>query len=241
MKNNNNNTNTTTTTAANTTTTTSTTPTGTTARIWENPAHHQDEPGTGYLLPEEIIETKINFKEETVYIFPGLAPTAENEAILEALLPALEEAGYNMDEIGEVFDATEIKYELAGETEYPENILIYFANHHYFGNLQDCEAIPLYEYHDGSNWEEIWRWDDISETIVVYNDQKGASLDRWDGSNWYYRNNFNHASIYPVVEIDGEAVEGGKYLLKEWSQYQGSIPTGRIIDAAEKEELESWA
>lgn len=230
MKNNNNNTN-----PTNTTTTSTTT-----ARIWEDPAHHQGEPGTGYLLPEEKIDIKINFKEETVYLFPELAPTTENEAILEALLPALEEAGYNMDEIGEIFTAAGIEYELAGELEDSKNVLIYFANHHYFGNLADCEATPLYEYHDGSNWKEIWLEGDMSETIVVYNDQKTTSLDRWDGGNWYYHNSFNHGNIYQVIKIDGEAVEG-KYLLEEWSQYQGSVPTGRIIDAAEKEELESWA
>ena len=53
-----------------------------------------------------------------------------------------------MDEIGEIFTAAGIEYELAGEPKILK-ILIILCKPPLFWESPDCEATPLYEYHDG--------------------------------------------------------------------------------------------
>jgi len=104
-------------------------------------------------------------------------------------------------------------------------------------NLLDCEVQKVYKYWDGSNFREVW-FDDtfMTEYELVIDNDNSTNLDTWDGSNYYFRSKFNHGLLYPIIEIDGEKVEG-EYLLEQYTQYQGDIPTGEIIDAEEAEEL----
>ena len=61
-------------------------------------------------------------------------------------------------------------------------------------------------------------------------------LDTWNGSNYKFRSNFCHGRLYPVIELDGEPVTG-KYLFVQWTDYQGNIPTGEIIDESKAQQL----
>jgi len=175
--------------------------------------------------PEELVN-KIPLNDELAYLFPDLEVSEENQAMLESLLE-----GVDYYEIEELLDEEGIKYEIAGDSEESKSMLVYFADSKVIVNLEDCEAYPVYEYWDGSNLREIWFDGNMidNETEIEYDDEYYEDLDEWDGSNWSYNGRFNHGRKYRILTIDGEHVEG-KYLIHEWSQYQGSLDTGEIVD-----------
>ena len=198
--------------------------------LWEDESRFQyEEKNLCLLINPEDIEQKIDLSNEKVYMFPELEPTEENEKMLESLLPQLNECE-DYYEIQEIPELEGMAVELADDSETSKHILCYFSESKNIGYLDDCESVPVYGYHNGSNWKEIWFNDAfMTEYEVIYDNEQMANLDEWDGDNWSYKGRFNHGRKYPIIEIDGEKVVG-KYLIEEWSQWQGSLPTGEIVE-----------
>jgi len=196
--------------------------------LWEDPCWYQDEEGVCLLVEPDDIVQKIDLSFEHVYMFPELEPTEENEIFLNSLLPKLKECK-DYYEIIDLPELTGITVEQAGDNEEAKHILCYFEESENIGYLDECESIPVYVYWDGSNWKEKWQDPSITETEIVYDETKEENLDEWDGNNWIYKRRFNHGRKYPIIEINGEKVKN-KYLIIEWSQYQGSLPKGKIVE-----------
>ena len=186
--------------------------------------------GDSILVDDSELTAKINLYNERVYIFAGLAATAENAAMLNELLPELIECS-DYDEVQELAREHDLEVESADDLESVKDVLCYFEESKSIGNLNACETCQAYEHMDrGSNYTWHTIGEDSSTTEVAYDDEHGQDLDEWDGSNWYYMHNFNHATKYPIISVDGSEVEE-QFLVVEWSQYQGSYTTGKIVGA----------
>lgn len=100
--------------------------------------------------------------------------------------------------------------------------------------LESSETCRVYDRLDGSY---IYA-PEYGEIEIVYDENSKVNIDAWNGSDWSYKRGgkFDHASIYTLIEIDGEPAED-RYLLYTWSQWQGVLDRGAIIDAEERKEL----
>lgn len=93
------------------------------------------------------------------------------------------------------------------------------------------EGIKVYEYFDGSNLKEIINDSEYSlpaTELTVTKDY--VSLDEWDGHNLTTGGVGEHQEIHKVIEIDGETPDEPLYLINKWSQWQGEIPSGEVVD-----------
>ena len=100
-------------------------------------------------------------------------------------------------------------------------------------NLKDLEEIDIYEWHDGSNWKIEWLdgengWQEVCE----YDDEElnFIDIDEHDGNDFYTGNKFYHVKIAKM--------EDGNYITDEYSQWQGSHPSGQLLEG--KEELKTY-
>lgn len=202
-----------------------------TALLWKQ--DYRDEE-SAIMIDSSDVTPKISLHNDTVYLFSGLEVTAENEAKLTALIAEFkaDQDGENeYSDLQDFFTRQGIDYDFAGETESLRSILCYSTEDNSVGNLEDYETQKAHEYYDGSNFKLIWLDESITETVVEYDDEHSEDLDDLDeNSNFYYIHKFEHGRKYPIISIDGEKVEG-KYLVESWSQYQGSLLTGKIVDA----------
>lgn len=173
----------------------------------------------GMLIDADEVVEKIFFMGP-VYMFVDLDVTAENEAMLNALLPRIEDCEDNY-EVEELFDQEELIWEESGVSVEPDNILCYSPDDMGIINLAKCEAAEVYEYVDNGNFMEIFRYNDAQNmcwTTVEYDEDDCEDLDE-SPRQWH------HSEKYPIVSIDGEEVEN-RYLLREWvngGQYYGYI------------------
>ena len=205
--------------------------------IWERPEYQ----GGNVLLKPEDIKEKVDFSESRAYLFPGLEPTEENKKRLEKMLPELEACSQAyVREL--LMEARGLEYTLADDCEEvpAADMLVYFTGDYDIPSIclmSNLISYQAYDYWDGSNWKEV-RFDEcyMDEIEVEYAEDRGEALDQWDGSNFYFRQKFQHGRLYPVKKIDGKEVTG-KYLLHIWTQYQGDVDEGHIIDEEEAQNL----
>ncbi|PEK34098.1 hypothetical protein [Bacillus pseudomycoides] len=117
--------------------------------------------------------------------------------------------------------------------EYPdiEEQLVYDSYNRMFSNLTYCDELKIYRYHDGSNWQVVELREDMSETVLEVTEDY-VNLDEWDGRNHTTGGIGEHQYIFKVIIEDGEEAED-TFLLKSWSQWQGSHPTGQLFDSIE--------
>jgi hypothetical protein len=94
--------------------------------------------------------------------------------------------------------------------------------------LSDCSFDYSYEYWDGSNWRRMYL-EEIDEDTVSFDKVEWISLDEFDGNNLCFKSSFNHAKVAKL---------GDKWLIKKYSDFQGSHEYVTVIES--KEELESW-
>lgn len=95
----------------------------------------------------------------------------------------------------------------------------------------DENGVRVYEYFDGSNLERIVNDPEFqlpTTELVVTDDY--VSLDEWDGHNLTTLGVGNHQQVHKIIELDGGAVDEPLYLINKWSQWQGDIPTGEVVD-----------
>lgn len=208
--------------------------------LWTGGPRFQEFPeneSEGILISPKNIAQKVDLSGESVFMFTCLEPTPGNEKMLNDILPQLIACKTDYYKITALEALAGITVECAGDSEEARDILCYFQESKNIASLAECPTVSVYDYHDGSNWEEIW-FDDatMTETEIVYDNETEENLDQHDGSNWSFRGRFNHGRIYPVVEVDYKKVTD-TYLLHTWSQYQGSLPSGEIISAEKRQEL----
>jgi len=105
--------------------------------------------------------------------------------------------------------------------------------------ISEMETDPIYIYWDGHNWIYVWlpEPDAVIEVDEV-DDEEPFSLDRWDGNNYTYGGVGCHAEYYPVCRLNGEPVED-KFLLRYWSQREGTEPSGEIVSSEELEKIKA--
>jgi len=200
---------------------------------------------TQYLIvdPKDVIK-RFSFIEVNAYMFSSDI----DEELLREALAEYQDRKKNDRYLSfyEVLDEYNIPYRVAGDAEdYNPNILLCFPDsgpQWAICTMDDLEGLSdVYRYWNGSNWGEIW-FDTQAQykiSIVIDEDTK-ENLDEWDGSNWFYKQRFNNADLYRVVSIDDEPVDG-KWLLWEWSQWQGSLDWGEIVDGKDLDQVRNWA
>lgn len=115
--------------------------------------------------------------------------------------------------------------EWAGDFEDVKEIVVYCGGS--FEDLRYYDRTFIYVWWDGNNYvtETI---DSIKEETIVTISNDYVSLDEWDGSNYTTGGHGDHARVYKVFELDGVTVTD-MYLIEEWSQWQGSHPTGYVV------------
>lgn len=113
--------------------------------------------------------------------------------------------------------------------EYRDQDVLYLNNGVQQCNLNDYEYEYSYSYWDGSNWKRLWLEEIDEDLSFNEGDISWTSLDNWDGRNWSFGGNACHAEV---------GKWGEKYLIKDWSQYQGTHTYITILE--DREELEDW-
>ncbi len=183
-----------------------------------------------YIVDSDDVIEKVSLHNSTVYKFPKISTEGELFDVMPNILKFDDEY-----ELQEVLNEAGIEWDIANESEpvEPDMVCLDFSNNGLF-SLSDAISEKVYGYWDGHNWKERWI-DEYIECEIVYNDsfEVADNIDKWDGYNWYFERKFNHGKIYPVIEIDGEKVEG-QYVLLEYTQYQGDIEVCRLIDEDER-------
>lgn len=201
-------------------------------------------------LRRSAVDHVIPLHDERVYKLPGVDPTEDNEEYLTQLLaPHLHQ--YRDPE--ELFDDLGLDYERAGDIEAVQDVIVFHeeayeadpeANNYGIGNLQDFE--PQHKaltFWDGSNMKTIMLNEDVDHETEVEYEEKTVSLDTWDGRNFTFKGQTGvHAYAVPLVSIDGDPEEAtGRWLLVEWSQWQGDLDKAEIVTEEELEKIKEEA
>lgn len=201
------------------------------AVIWEAQNRDPEATGTQYHIasPDDITRLA-DFTNCRCYRFPGIKTEKE---LLKAI-PNLKEID-DTNELEDIFDNAGIEYEYLADAETKTDVICYSYDEKTVFNLTDCSFTPVYEYWDGGNHKQIWLDDANPPQEIVYSDDY-IDLDKFDGSNFYFRTRFNHGRIHRLIERFGEPTEN-EFVLYEYTQYQEDIPVITFIDEAEKEKL----
>jgi hypothetical protein len=199
------------------------------------------EEGTTYLLAPEDIKECYNFGEEPWEV----DFTTDKDIDLDWLnekLAAYKEDHDNNEELEEFFASIGIKANVTGtdfygDVENYEDKIIYDPNTNKFAFGSYWETVMVYSYWDGHNFKDITNDEMVEYELEVEEDE--VNLDEWDGRNMVTGGTGLHQYIQKIIELDGEKVND-KYLLVRWSQWQGSLPSGEIMDLDDvKNHLES--
>lgn len=189
------------------------------------------------VVPAEDIDKLVDLSEQRVVLLRGLSQE-EAQRVIDECKDELAQWRYDEDKLA-VIKERHPQATMADDTEKCEDVPCYDLTGEILYNLLDCDAHPVYEYWDGGNWRKSWIEErDIDEVEV---EEAPESLDTWDGSNLCYRQRFVHGRLYRILTIDGEKPERSLWLLYEYSDYQGSVPWGRIVDATERYEILKYA
>lgn len=109
--------------------------------------------------------------------------------------------------------------------DYSQKIL-FDADLQEFTDITDYDTVDIYNFWDGHNWKYI-EIENKQELTLLDN---YISLDRWDGSKFTFTGNWNHGSVYKILEIDGDGEQiEDYYLLWEYNQHEGTFETGKIM------------
>ncbi len=193
----------------------------------------QEEEFTKYIVETSDIVSIIDLSLDYVFLFPDIEVTQEKISFIDNLL---HEADGDVEDIEEILEKNDIKYEVADDVESPREIVAY-STLSGADNLSHFEVSRAIEFFNGSNWIRIWENHDTEIVILEIDDKRKESLDNWDGSNWSFRIKWNHGNLYPIIKLDGKDVTESLYLFEQYTQFQGDIPTGKIIDEEEVSQL----
>lgn len=201
------------------------------AMIWLEDDINPELAGVYYIVPAEDVEEKIDLFNCYCYKFP----TVKNEVELLKLIPGIKDFDDKYD-LEAYMNENNIEYEMTCDAEIPDDVVCYDYHLKEIFNLNDCDTTLVYEYWDGRNFKEIWFNENISPTEIVYGGEP-IDIDQWDGNNFYFKHKFNHGIVYKLIEFDGEKADDNEYILYEYTQYQGNIPTMTFITEKEKDKL----
>lgn len=185
------------------------------------------------IVPAEDIVDLVDLSEQRVVLLPGLSQEAA-EKLMAELRKDYDLLTCETYEAVAVIDVNcpDAKAVEAGPTETRRDVTCYHLDEEIIYNLLDCEGSSCYEYWDGSNWRKVWiEQGDITEVEV---EDTPDDLDSYHDGNHYYKRSFRHGRIYRVLAVDGEKPAESTWLLREYTDYQDSIPGGRLIDASER-------
>jgi len=185
--------------------------------------------------PDEIVQ-KISFFETYAYI-------CQPDTDVNLLKKVVEEYQETEDEFEEIAQRYGIKCEIADDSEeYDPDLILVFPDENSdeaICKMSALDPMDVAVYWDGSNLREIWL--DIyaieRHTVEIDTDSE-VNLDECDGHDRCYKSLFNHGRIYKVVSVDGGAPDQDKkYLLYQFTQWQGSIPKAEFLNAREAARL----
>lgn len=190
-----------------------------------------------YLLIEsELIEKTINFTGDSITCKIDKELTdAELEKLQNWYIEKLDNDELDTimyEYINDYFKVNNINNkatDIKEVEEYCKQPVLYLNSGIYQDNLNYYDWQYTYTYWDGHNWKTLWL-DDINED-EGYNDGDVAwvSLDEWNGRNHSFGGMASHAEV---------GKWGEKYLIKEWTQYQGDHTYITILE--NRECLENW-
>jgi len=204
-------------------------------QIWEDESNTNSDRG-GMLIPESEISQMVDLSNISICSIDDL-----NIAEVDILNEKLKQWNPLSDEEDLRNFLTEEGYKFGGidflsNSERPDEIVCFDFHNKQFGELNLFETTPWYAWYNGSNHKEEWAGENVNVTKVVVEDNKYLDLDEWDGNDWCTGGSkFYHESVYRILELDGEKVDG-MYLLREWSNYQGDHETARVLNKDELDE-----
>ncbi|BBW98995.1 hypothetical protein [Geobacillus subterraneus] len=88
-------------------------------------------------------------------------------------------------------------------------------------------AVYLYEWWDGGNWQQVFLHPDDITKVVVDMDRY-VNLDEWDGHNWNTGGLGLHENVHRVYSVSG-SVETDAFLVWRYSQWQGDHDTAIVF------------
>lgn len=106
------------------------------------------------------------------------------------------------------------------------------------GELWDMDLVEemfAVEYFDGGMNRKVLSVDPSNVKRIVVKDEP-YSLDEWDGNNFTTGGVGLHEEVYKITEIDDEKIDDSDeplYLIRHWSQWQGSLPSGKVVSESE--------
>lgn len=181
-----------------------------------------------YIVATSDIEDVVMLGDDQYLKFPELLATEKNRDAINNLL--------KNTNIEEAMEIAEEKYtvEMANDYETAEDIIAWHpASGAFF--LVACDTYRMYEYWDGSNWQQTFIDDDDTTDITV--DDIYEDLDSYDqNGNKYFGRQWEHGKLYKILTIDGDEASDA-WLLYISSQWQGSKNRALMIDSKRRAEL----
>lgn len=95
-----------------------------------------------------------------------------------------------------------------------------------FMAVSDMAIFPVYIYREGNDFRFIW----LSEPEAIVEVEEYPDLTITAGAIC--------TEVYPIYQLNREPVEN-KYLLRRWSQWEGSSPSGEIVSSEELEKIKA--
>jgi len=201
------------------------------------------EDGLLVVDPDDLTQ-KVSFYETEAYLFSA---DADMGLIRKALVEYKERKEDESLSFDEVLDEYGIPYKVAGEAEdYNPDLVICFPDDDDL-KWAVCRMSDLvlgvsdvFQYWDGSNWNEIWAESDAGKrTKVVIDEDTKETLDKWVGREWHYRRPFTHGYLYKVISIDEQQVDD-KWLLVETADWAGALDWGELVDGKDLDRVRNW-
>lgn len=187
----------------------------------------------GILINADEIESRIDCGGDGVLLVEGVTD-AQKSALYKVFDEAYDKGRrlHNADDLEEFLGECRVKgAEIGWSNSYEDvrNVLAFDIVNQNFFNLADGLEVYVFEYWDGSNRHTVALTENLTETELEVSDSY-VSLDEWDGRNSVTGGMGRHQRVYRILTEDKEKPEEPKYLIEAWSQWQGDLPTGRIVE-----------
>lgn len=154
----------------------------------------------------------------------------------------LEEAGFDVAEVRYieevVFNSGVVNYDDIPEDDGKTIVYDYAYDSWCCPSDLDWNGEYGYTYWDGSNWQVV-TWEEANAQVIEYDDSRQIDLNEWDGSSdWrgILGGRYTRNYAYPIIAVGDKPVDG-LYLIEEISQWQGVLPSGKIVSEDELDEI----
>lgn len=223
-------------------------------QIWNIGDGLHDENFDGIAIHADEVEKTVELYNVSVFEVEGITPDEAirkiDEKSLKKRYDDLQQEGWFSDE-----DIAKLLEEMIGkkvhvhEIDNREGDIVYISAENAdkvivldeYGQvfaLDSSDVVYAYTYLDYNTNHKTISIDPALVTEIVV-EEDSYSLDEWDGNNHTTGGTGMHQEVYKVVEIDGEDEHEPSFFIRKWSQWQGTLSKGKLVNIEElKEHLE---